>query len=1595
MEILYYNNTDSSTIETHLNLDDNINIIVKKIACVIKKDPNSIYVWASVKVQKNITLFSTFIRNVFQGDNFISIDKFNTCIVNYFNINIHDKDHEYKYINKDIAFKILDKLPIKNIIIPVCHYYSNGPYIQYLPYNPIYKNNNIIQDANSLYLQDNSHLTLETVLNNDDFKLHVIDTSYKNENTNLYFPFKDNPKQDDVCKLVKYLNETESEFMKAVDVSKVSTTSFLSILYLRSKIESTPTKLNLALLFEKSTTSETMPFIKYKAQTNIYHKVNKKLLASNIDIHKWYQVTNLKLQSNTYILFKVKHSPRKYISIVLHDDGHIDIRFTFHVKDEAKLENIHKSFPAINNVIQLWQPILNTYFPLLPRKLIDITLDYDIVKFAIYNVAGLSFKTNLKNAEAFVKSKMFTYFDIIPDKENNTLRLLYKKVDHFTKNENIMMFISRHRDDEVDDIIKQLQQHFSLSKEDAINEYEKWEAHPEVTEGMKYDRFVDVKLRFNSPIDVKYVVNGLTSVGMTGRITNLVNHILVNSESKVKETKKDAEAKALFEKEQPVINIPLPEDNIDIDIDLEGLDEDWDDELGKLEEEFASNPIVVPEPKSVISDNKLLALDETGEDASKKLKGFVKRMLDSADRDLFTYKSETGKRKDYASLCGWVDRRQPVVITATEKKEIDEKYPGAYKGYVQTGSTTEHEKNYYYICPKIWCPKSRVAVRPGDECPGKNEDPIVFESKSYWGLGEKAMNRDHYPGFLDKHTREDGLCLPCCFKLQPKEGNRNKKRQDLCVPKSQQGKEDIEVIDKIVEDQTGERYIKSDTYFPLETSRYGLLPAELHTYLGKTLCGNRHNGTGSMTEKTDCYLRRGINHGNQSFIYCIISCLNNPKINTYVDFIESIKKNLDIYRFLLLENGKILELFVDRSKNIFGDDFEEFRTYFMKQDEYIAKFNLLKLRKELENNTSFSKDLNYYKDIIREFLIYFAYKNFINYIEDDTLEKDHRILLDMVNINDWLNINEYNFVVFDVDINTGKVYIDCSLNRDTKSFVNRKTPFVFMIKQGKFYEPMVYVKMSGDDAIINMTQFNIQDKTHPRIKDVITFYYQNCSSISNKAVNINIPLFLESKGFKTKYYVIDYNFRLCGLLLMNNLYIPFQYKKDAYALKGLRFVYINDIVLFKCLEDKPAIRKVYRLLAQEYGSYYNISTFVVTKTDKKTLNGFVIEDETFVPLNINSKSLVFKGYLDDLYIFTGEKDVDERLAFMNEITNYNDTLIKRINDLRTKISTDDKIEIAFLKDERNPLPVAYKKEKLMGILNKYIDVKSNKYPKLIPELTDIFYNKFFESRQGLVKKFTTKPNEVIFDYIDIQNGKIEELVEHVKNPYKLFHSKLEALFESYVFDEESGADLEGLFNAFINAETEYKELPVKYGQNQYRKMLKGYSVIEREDNVVFDLLLACTPLTIEKRLDIDTAKDVIKTNIIKDYRANDLELFYANPSYQYHIKKLRIKEPMLDDVLDIFMGIHYKPSFYELKILARVANINIIIIGRQTTKNPEGLFEVIYVNSPFYLFLVHSFDRTNSVDKYNIVIRGEKDIVLSKKDLPTEMIELINKHLKK
>lgn len=241
------------------------------------------------------------------------------------------------------------------------------------------------------------------------------------------------------------------------------------------------------------------------------------------------------------------------------------------------------------------------------------------------------------------------------------------------------------------------------------------------------------------------------------------------------------------------------------------------------------------------------------------------------DPDLFDFPVPSGYRS-YASQCGKVDRRQPIVLTEEEKSRQDATNPDGLGVPILYGSdATMH----YYACPDVFCPKSKTAMtyeqlESGRKCPNPSETPVTFESR-YW----MGRERKRHVGFITGSNHPDGLCMPCCFKLPLKNFG-------TCYDT---GKHKRNIT-----------YIKEFKYI-LEAGRVSLLPNAMHRFFNpnRGLCGSRPDDAGNVTDHTDCTVRLGL--PDRSFGEIMADVLSAD--------VSSVVSRIDADTFVRIEGGAV------------------------------------------------------------------------------------------------------------------------------------------------------------------------------------------------------------------------------------------------------------------------------------------------------------------------------------------------------------------------------------------------------------------------------------------------------------------------------------------------------------------------------------------------------------------------------------------------------------------------------------------------------------------------------------------------------------------
>ena len=1520
----------------------------------------------------------------------------------------------------------------------------------------------------------------------NNFQANVMKSSKAIKKVGKYFPFSQTKRTSDyLATTFKFVEDIENaeKLIQNHNVNEgyraETNTNFV---HLRVNELNFNKRQDLENLFEALNTSQDIPFIKYKAINNNYYKVHKESMVKlkNELLGKWTESKAPqfgKTLDSSYVSLKMHYTKDVYCSLIIFDTMCYDIKFTFGNMMRETTTNIMQYIKNIDDIITIVQGLYsNIYIPHVDKDVFTNTTGSSNTKILRWlttnNVKSDKHTLNYANFIKVIQQRMFSYFNVIKNPNKNILHLQYKKIDNYLKFENIQVFITNHYVKNKDDMIKKIVSEFVISADDAEKEYDKWTSQNElevfkmgdkVFVKPKNDNYVNVKIRITSSIDLNFNIEGAKSNIIQQRIINLLVVLMDMSNQKLADkidianvkvdsimfgtTNKWSESPSLPRRNSPskFTGLQKGDDDIDMELDLGDFGDydefgdlfEDDDELRALELEFLKEAQNEEKVKTTSNSKQSNTADdeddeeEKGTDEESVMKSYFMNMLKSADKELIDYKVPKGQKvlKRYSTVCQWNDRRQPVVVNKAELDKI-KTFQKDVK-YIKTGSSEELQNKNYYMCPQVWCPKSKIALtykdfkgKYNESCPYPEieEKPILL-TNHYWGKGETGQNREHFPGFLDPKTHPSRLCLPCCFKKEAKEGSRNKQNENTC---KNQWNEELQQEDE-TEVFGNEKYILAEIFVPLEPFRYGLLPKEVSDMFGNRVCGNGLEGKGLMNDKTDCMLRRGVNQKSQSFLNALISILDNPAITNVQSFVDNFNAHISIQQFISLENGKIMKLFINKEFDIFNSkNFQDFVKWFLapKQSSYIKMFKLKSIASELATvdlvkgafiRTQFKKS----KSIIREFLIYNGYIHFLQYINENSIEKNYNLLIDYIQTeNTWLNINNYNVVVIEHDPTEGKTHMICPFNRNATRTFDLTDPFVFIFKQNNYYEPLCHVRVR-QGSIKAETKFVL--KTAPsNVRKMIKFYMKNCSIEVPSSTATDIDIFLQTlMGYPVKRYVIDYSFKVCGFLISNiNLFVPLKDKVDIYDLNETEFIYYDELPLYKCTYSERDIIDIFnKLYKRTTDKFYNITDVIYDTKDTSRMIGFTLNHSYFVPTNYNETTdskFVSDLIADDINIFI-EHNIDDsrskRISNDQQIKKYFRQFTSLISDY---IANNEELhtELVFLTDNTNPFPKSYKRKKLLHLMSKVL--KNEKFVKDLRANVDLnaFTSHFVEDilttsgnphsvmlRQmfGVKRKFKKKPYELVFDQKDVIDGRLQEKIKFVQNPYTSLMDRIDKYMREYVFEFTERDEME-YFRQYINTDTLYDDVPYKY-----KRLLQDFKLLQYNQNTtpytsstLYDIMLSvCKAKHITHVTDVQILRAYMKQKTFDKWVKNELDIFNENPSYIQTSKMMKVRTKSFENIFAVLESMNYHPSYFEIMFLAKIAQIRVIVIGRKRGDD-EGIN--VYPDDKHnrynrYIIFHQYYDRFNYRDVFQLAVKHPNSqsprVILRKQEVPEMLLKYI------
>jgi len=750
-------------------------------------------------------------------------------------------------------------------------------------------------------------------------------------------------------------------------------------------------------------------------------------------------------------------------------------------------------------------------------------------------------------------------FNIISSKLKNDIIMKFKKVSNFSKMSSYEELITKliNQASTNNEIINSLKSNFNYNDDKALEIFNKFIEEKAVERDFHENRKIKVKEQPGFEIIIRHDtytsnividVTGINNILYLDTVPIYIDSLLkindetVSSEYKddvnglckrsISKVKESVTEDIVAEVEKPKQGIIIEsskllgsnadhddifdafyddseDDDGEIKEDDGEIKEEEDDEEEEEEEEEEEDGLMVfnggsePSERIGIMDEIRSKPDDSDNDDDKNIEGlplkspsiFQERM-NNKDPVLFL-KKPTGKFKAYSTACAYNVKRQPIILTDSEKKRIDSKHPGSYSDALKYGSTPD--KQYWYICPRYWCLKTETSLTEKEVndgvCGGR--DAIIPPKASKVPKGKSIFEfnyaqehidsdgkyKTHYPGFLTGKSHPDNYLVPCCFGKSQKEKNAKRIQGD------------------IVKGSEREMYIMAPETRPTEidVGRYAYLPFSIQLFLNSdnTKCYNSTNQN-LLKKDSPCLLRHGIEYSeNQSFLYCIADFLSTEVLEvdkTGKKTMKEIKRTISqvktmiidvvtVDKFIMYHNGNLIDLFkpstIDYKKSI-----NSFYTTGKTKSKYYDKLN-----------KSSNKQIILFKQIIA------SYENFRNYISDDNSFIDHAYMWDIICSSNGFFTNGLNLVIMEVsdDDVRSNVNIYCPTNHYSNNFFDIKNNTLLLIKTNNLYEPIYQYtdNVEGRPKVLKYFNFTNADIL-PNLKSFlleIQKYFTNCKPL--------------------------------------------------------------------------------------------------------------------------------------------------------------------------------------------------------------------------------------------------------------------------------------------------------------------------------------------------------------------------------------------------------------------------------------------------------------------------------------------------------------------
>ena len=1355
---------------------------------------------------------------------------------------------------------------------------------------------------------------------------------------------------------------------------------------------------------------------------------------------------------------------RKYLVLNIYKDGKLEIKLNY---KEDYVANFNSIQDGINKVVDLIKKVnkinYNIYGDgrlieepgfIVNNKRIILKDNTKIAFIDTHTLYKLPLNINKNDFYNFIKTFSNFVVPIIDDYEDNDkVHIKYRRVNNFRNMNKIFEKITELREKGLTDfdIIIELEEEYLKDRDEIKKLLKDWKKRYGVLKnrrGLLKQYGIDLNIKFDpsNPKKNKIIAKGsknIIELYNVNKFAIAITSIFINM-SKYRKDKKFM--KFIFEtvdlskisNDETTINNVIKnkinindndeiyeseyndEANDDIytsefhdssqlnDIDLDKILNNKEDE----KEVTKYNEVISNEIRLDVVCDKPNYKTDTCKDICNDTYYYLRR-LQRFDTRLFKFKA-VGKYKSlYSKKCQSSQERQPIILDNDPEKNPKIK-KDSYTYAIKYGSDANHQ--YYYICPKVWCPTCKIPIKYSDlkkfekrrgkkgslcsvaKCPYGNHDAFVRDNEYYSSTGKE--DKGGYPGFIDSTGHPDSLCMPCCFaKPHNKPGSSKYKTYLKCL-----GEEYSNELN-----DPNQIYILGKG-FPIDENRYAILPIEINN-LFMNNCS-----TGYLKEGTSCYVRKGLNylkHKSQSFLVTIADLISEDKKNPIT--VEKLKKYLV---------GKLTkELYLSLNRGLLTIKF-----------------------KDPENNVP-------------------AYDNFKNYIlSNQFLNEEY--LWDFLSRPNVLMKDGVNIII----MNFSRIICPTMYGLTNMYDINR--PTYIIIKNNNIFEP-VYMLENKKNGIIYTWYFS---GLNPIVSKIISKINTTCNEISYnweykllenerlygikyritdvKELNLNETIkVLKRININVKKQIIDSYNKVIGILTNKNIFIPC---KPSSLIINIKYDYKYPD------QNYSKLIKVYKKITEK--TQLNLTIDSLIKNGNYVIaillkNGMIVNIKETLDKNINLDDSNINYYKDLDYVISNNIIKEDGRSKNVKMYKYEEETYNRINftlakylnreknnkvkeELLVNINKKNKENIIrmiknILKDKihlsnnidlnnyqvpnqrfichkitscNDPHCIKINKKCLLNIPKKNLVNGLDNLDIYTSMITyDLIYNKL---RRDLVinnrissilniKKLKESSSEILFYGKNIID-KIDELYEDSNNIYISKYGAYElddppefkddptlTLKLSEKMEETFIIDLEPLSTYWIlRLGDDYKYYPLKQESSSFFiNLVYILNRISKESNE--DTILN-TQIVKDSLIDYISNIPTTFINIINKQLGNKdvnnvLELYKIdNPNKFYNIyTKQEIKNEIMKK--------KYNCVLVDIYLLSILYNINIILLQNRITSknNPKGYYCIGpgIIESPRYI-LMYIIETKKGII-YNL-IQNKKKIYFEYKEFPSKFTSYIN-----